>query len=156
MIKVIGVAVWICMVALGSAYGAATMFSGDRQKIEPEEFFGGIDYVKTSIISVPIVTVGSIRGYVIAQFVFTAEGKLLRQLSVPPELFFIDEAFRAIYEGDAPDFANLKKYDLDGLKKTIAANINNRYGIDIIRDVLIEQFNYVPQDQVRYGPRHQR
>lgn len=156
MIKIIAVGVWVCLVTIGSAFAAITMLSGGKAPIEPEEFFGGIDYVKTNIISVPIVTAGSIRGYLIAQFVYTADGDLLRQLSVPPELFVTDEAFRTIYEGEAPDFEDLKKYDLNGLKKRIATNINKRYGVEIVRDVLIEQFNYVPKDQVRYGPRHQR
>ena len=87
---------------------------------------------------------------------FTADGKLLRKLSVPPEVFLTDEAFQAIYAGEAPDFERLKKYDLDGLKKNIAMKVNERFGTEIIRDVLIEQFNYVPKDQVRYGPRHER
>ena len=65
----------------------------------------------------------------------------------------LDEAFRAIYAGDAPEFANLKKYDLDGLKKTIAKNINERFGAEIIHDVLVEQFNYVPKSEVRHGPK---
>ena len=68
MIKIVGVAVWTLLVTLGSSYAAMTMLGGGENKIEPDEFFGGIDYVKTGVISVPIVTAGSIRGYLIAQF----------------------------------------------------------------------------------------
>ena len=63
--------------------------------------------VKTNIISVPIVTAGSIRGYLIAQFVYTADGDLLRKLSVPPELFLTDEAFRTIYLAAVGDVVEL-------------------------------------------------
>ena len=74
------------------------MMVGDHKEAGPaDEFFGGLDYVKTNIMSVPIISDGAIQGYLIAQFVFTADGKVLRQLSVPPELFLTDEAFRTIF-----------------------------------------------------------
>ncbi len=154
MIKIVVSAVWICLVTIGSSYAAAMWAAGQQQQTAPvEEFFGGLDYVKSNTISVPIISGGAITGYVVAQFVFTVDGKILRKLSVPPELFLIDEAFRAIYAGEAPDFADLEKYDLSGLKQKIAANINERFGTRIVRDVLIEQFNYVPKEAVRYGPK---
>lgn len=153
MVRIVISAIWICLVTVGSSYGALKMMGGEvGSATESDEFFGGLDYVKTQIISVPIVSGGAIQGYLIAQFVFTADGKLLRQLSVPPELFLTDEAFQAIFSGETPNFKNLKKYDLAGLKTKIAENVNKRFAADIVRDVLIEQFNFVPKDQVRYGP----
>lgn len=154
MVRIVITAVWICLVTVASSYGVlAVMGGGTKSVSEADEFFGGLDYVKTQIISVPIISSGAIQGYLIAQFVFTADGKLLRQLSVPPELFLTDEAFQAIFAGEAPDFKNLKKYDLASLKAKIAENVNKRFAANIVRDVLIEQFNFVPKDQVRYGPR---
>ncbi len=156
MVRIVISAIWICLVTVGSSYGAITMMGGHEAPGEADEFFGGLDYVKTGVISVPIVSGGKIQGYLIAQLVFTADGKLLRQLSVPPEVFLTDEAFRAIFAGEAPDFKNLKKYDLAALKKKIAVNVNARFDTELIRDVLIEQFNFVPMDQVRYGSRQQK
>lgn len=156
MVRIVISAVWICLVTIGSSYGAVMMTGGDKGAGPADEFFGGLDYVKTGVISVPIVSGGKIQGYLIAQLVFTADGKLLRQLSVPPEVFLTDEAFRSIFAGEAPDFKNLKKYDLVALKKNIAVNVNTRFGIEIVQDVLIEQFNFVPMDQVRYGSRQQK
>ena len=154
MVRIVISALWICLVTVASSYGVMMMTGGQAPTAaEADEFFGGLDYVKTQIISVPIVSSGAIQGYLIAQFVFTADGKLLRQLSVPPEVFLTDEAFQTIFAGEAPDFKNLKKYDLAGLKTKIAANVNKRFDADIVRDVLIEQFNFVPKDQVRYGAR---
>lgn len=155
MVKTILIAIWVCIVMAGSVY-AAVIFGGSgapKKEAEAEEFFGGLDYVKTDIISVPIISDGKIGGYVVAQFVFTVDGTLLRQLSVPPNLFIIDEAFRALFAGEVIEFKNMKKYDLEGLKTTIAKNVNARFKTDLVRDVLIERLNFIPLDKVRYGPK---
>ena len=72
MIKIVVSAVWICLVTIGSSYAAAMWAAGQQQQTAPvEEFFGGLDYVKSNTISVPIISGGVITGYVVAQFVFT-------------------------------------------------------------------------------------
>ena len=38
-------------------------------------------------LSVPMVSDGEVKGYIIAQFVFTVDGVILRKLSVPPDIF---------------------------------------------------------------------
>ena len=57
----------------------------------------GLVYEKTKVINVPMIAEGSVQGYIVAQLVFTADAKVLRQLPVPPEAFVVDEAFRSIY-----------------------------------------------------------
>ncbi len=154
MVKTILIALWVCIVMASSVY-AAVMFGGSEPEVsaKPDEFFGGLDYVKTDIISVPIISDGKIGGYIVAQFVFTVDGTVLRKLSVPPNLFIVDEAFRALFAGEAVDFKNMKKYDLEGLKKSIAKNVNLRFKSELVQDVLIERLNFIPLDKVRYGPK---
>lgn len=154
MVKTILIALWVCIVMASSVY-AAVMFGGSKPETnaKPDEFFGGLDYVKTDIISVPIISDGKIGGYIVAQFVFTVDGTVLRKLSVPPNLFIVDEAFRALFAGEAVDFKNMKKYDLEGLKKNIAKNVNLRFKSELVQDVLIERLNFIPLDKVRYGPK---
>ena len=151
--RIIISAVWVCLVTAASVYGMVVWKSGQTVDGEQEEFFGGLDYVTSPTISVPIVGDGKIRGYVVAEFVYTAKASLLKQLSVPPDVFLTDEAFRAIYGGSDVDFNDLKKYDLEGLREAIRVNVNNRFGSDMIKDVLVEQFNYVPMNQIRFGPK---
>lgn len=153
MVKTALIAVWACVVMASAVYATVLLNTGPSEDAKTEEFFGGLDYVKSDIISVPIISEGKIGGYVVAQFVFTIDGTILRQLSVPPNLFILDEAFRALFAGEVVDFQNMKKYDLDGLKKRIVGNVNTRFKADLVRDVLIEQFNFIPLDKVRYGPK---
>jgi hypothetical protein len=55
----------------------------------------------------------------VAQFIYLADAQNLKELSVPPGDFITDEAFRAIYSGQA-DFNHLQKYDLQSLTKALA------------------------------------
>ena len=154
--RIIISAIWVCLITAGSLYATVVWKSGQKGLGEHEEFFGGLDYVKSPTISVPIIDGGKIRGYVVAEFVYTAKASLLKQLSVPPDVFLTDEAFRTIYGNRQVDFDNLEKYDLDTLRKSIAANVNIRFGSELIQDVLVEQFNYVPMSQIRFGPKRKK
>ena len=103
------------------------------------------------MISVPVVADGGIRGYVVAQFAFTAPAKLLKHLPIKPDMFVVDEAFQLIFAGETVDFRQFKKQDLVSLSKKIAENVNKRLGMHVVEDVLVQELNYVPKDSVRGG-----
>jgi hypothetical protein len=90
---------------------------------------------------------GNVEGYIVAQFIYLADAKNLRELSVSPDDFITDEAFRVLYSGEV-DFKNLQKYDLQGLTKVLAQKVNQRLGMEIIKDVLVEEFTYVPKRDI--------
>ena len=59
----------------------------------------------------------------------------------------MDEAFRTLYV-ERVDFRHLEKYDVAALTKMLLAKVNQRLGGEIVRDVLVEQFNYVPKAEI--------
>ena len=135
--------IWVCAVTSASVY-LASWNAGGASATDEEAYLQGIDYVKTRQITVPKIAEGKIQGYVIARFVFTVDAQSLRQLAVPPEVFVVDEAFRAIYGEDKLDFEDLQKVDLSTLTELITANVNNRVQPDLVKETLVEQFDYVP------------
>jgi hypothetical protein len=149
MIRLIAVGLWACAVTLAACYAAVTWRSAGAHQPEAEKYFGGLDYVKTKMISVPVIADGAVQGYVVAQFVFTIEAGLLRRLSVKPDLFLVDEAIRTIYSGESFDFRRMRKQDLPALAKMIAGNVNARFGARFVEDVLVQELNYVPKEHVR-------
>lgn len=154
MIKLLLSGFWACAVTLVAAYMAISWQSSHAQEeTAPDKFFGGLEYVRARQLSVPIIADGTIQGYVVAQFVFTIEAKLLRRLSVKPDVFLTDEAFKAIYAGEGIDFRKLKKQDLPALTKLVADNVNRRFGARFVEEVLIEDLKYVPRDNARGGAR---
>ncbi|MBF9235638.1 hypothetical protein [Microvirga alba] len=148
MARVLVTGFWICAITLMSCYAAVYWGAGVTAS-KKEEYLEGLEYQKVRAINVPVIAEGSVQGYVIANLVFTADAKTLRTLSVPPNTFLIDETFRQIYSDEKLDFRKLSKYDVTTLLKNIKASVNERLGADIVKDVLIENFNFVSKDDVR-------
>lgn len=150
MIKVVFVGLWVCLVTLGATYAVVSWHT--TRAPEPEhKAFGGLESVRTRMISVPVVADGTVQGYVMAQFVFTADANAMRRLSVKPDVFLLDEAFKTIYGSDRIDFRKSRKQDLPGLAKDIADNVNKRLGVALIEEVLVQELNYVSKEDVRDG-----
>lgn len=148
MIKALLLAVWVSAVSLGAVYGVFIMQIKEAEKRKEGEP-SGIEYVKPEEISVPMIIRGKVAGYVIAQFVFTADSGLLKKLSVPPDYFFNNEAFNVVYESKVIDFTRIKKQNLPKVAIKIKKNINKRMESNIVRDVLIQQLKYIPKASVR-------
>jgi len=151
MIKLIFTGLWVCAVTLGASYYSISMKMGEAPEADQEQFFGGLDYVKTKMLSVPLMSDGVVEGYVMAQLVYTIEAKVLRRMSVKPDVFLIDEAFRNIYGGEAGNFRKPKRHDIDTLAATIKESVNKRFGTPFVQDVLIEDLGFVSKEDVREG-----
>jgi flagellar basal body-associated protein FliL len=151
MMKVILLGVWLCMVTLGAAYGVMTW---QKQKTAAETAHASnapatLEQLQTKMLNVPIIRDGAVQGYVLAQFVFTVESSKLKELSTKPELIVVDEAFKLIYTGEAIDFRHLRRNDIGALSKLIQDNVNKRYGEKLVHEVLVQELNYLPRDQLR-------
>ena len=142
--------VWVCAVTSASVYVASLNAGGAAAPAE-DAYLQGIDYVKTRQITVPRISKGEIQGYLIARFVFTMDAQAVRQLAVPPEVFVVDEAFRAIYDDEKLDFDNLQKLDLSGLTQMITDRVNERVQPELVHETLVEQFDYVPYSSIENG-----
>ena len=147
MNRLIASCIWIIAVTSASAYVSSTWRSGSAESGAPVKKGGDLERKKTLPINVPMIANGIVEGYIVAQFIYLADAKNLEALSIPPDDFITDEAFRLLYSGEV-DFAHLEKYNLQGLTKTLAQKINLRLGKEIIKDVLVEEFTYVPKRDI--------
>ncbi len=150
MLKPILSGLWICIITLASSY-AATWWKANHGTPVTHEVVsgGGVEYKKTKVINVPMIADGGVQGYVMAQFVFTADAGASKNLSVQPEVFIQDEAFRALYSDEKLDFRHLEKYDITGLTKALVQRVNERLGLSLVKDVLVQEFNYVSRDDMK-------
>lgn len=147
MIKFIVAALWLCAVTVGAIFFS---FSQAGQKTDAAEaaapFFGGLDYVKAEMISVPYIREGRVEGYVLAQLVYTAEPAEMSKLSIPIQSLLTDQTYSFIYADPAFDMAKL---DLEGFKTGLRDSINTRVGKKLIHEILIEQIDYLPKTDIR-------
>ncbi len=148
MLKTIAIGLWACIVTVLASYFAA-QWKADVKPSAEEPYLEGIEYRKLEPITVPMIVAGEVQGYVLARLVFTADAGALRKLSVEPDPFVADEAFREIYVNGHVEFGKLAKYNLDQLIKNIKEKTNARLGPDFIQDILVEEINYVPRDRVQ-------
>jgi len=102
-----------------------------------------IQLQKTRVINVPMIADGAVQGFIVAQFGFTIDPVALKQISVPPEVFLLDEAFRAIYTDNNLDFKHLDKYDINKLTTLLKQKTNERLGENLIKEVLIQDFTFI-------------
>jgi hypothetical protein len=151
MIRTLLVGLWAAAIALVSSYASATWQSdpGTPADAKKEPTLAGLEYRKPPAITVPMISDGRLRGYVVAKLVYTADSRALHAFPVDPEAFVMDEASRRIYTDGKIEFDQMSKYDLDGLTKAIKANVNARLGADLIHDLLIEEVNYVDKESLK-------
>ena len=148
MIRSLIVALLAAAAALGSSYGAV-QWSLAHRDAKPAEEAAHIAQKKTRVINVPIVVDGQVKGYVMAQFLYTADEKALKELASPPDAIILDEAFRLIYADEKHDFRDLKKVDLGEIGAELKDRVARRMKSDLVRDVMLEDFNYVSKDDIR-------
>lgn len=150
MIKFIGAALWLVAAALGATFYSFQSGNPEPVKVEdPAALLGGLDYVKTEVISVPVLRNRAIEGYFLGRFVYTAEPKMLAKLTVPADALIVDEVYSYLFGNPQLDFTQVEKVDMDAFRSGIRDAINARVGEKIIHDVLIEQVDFLTKAEIR-------
>ncbi len=150
MIRILAIGLWICAVAFGSLFLAVrhNASSGSGTAQASAGGFGGLDYVKTDVMSVPIIANGAVAGYVVTQLVYTVDPGTRQKLKVPLEHFISDEIFRKFY-GSYSDTKQVEKVKFEDVRASIISDLNARFPEPVIRDLLVEQFNYISAEEIR-------
>ena len=142
-------AIWIGAVSTLSAYVSGHWINNKSfTELSGIPLQEGMDFEKTRAISVPMISDGKVRGYIVAQFVYTIDSTTLRELAVPPDPYVVDEAFRAIFNDKSIHFDDLKAYDIDGLTTLIKENVNARMQAKLVHDILVEEFSFFPESAI--------
>jgi len=148
MIKLLFIGLWVCLITIASSYAAAYWAVGQSGK-EDEVYLEGLEYRKLPTITVPMILEGEVKGYVVAKLVYTADAGLLNEMSVEPDSFVTDEAFREIYTNGVVEFGKLSKYNLNEITLAVKENTNRRMNYEVIQDILVEGLNYIEKDDMR-------
>jgi hypothetical protein len=152
VLKYLVIGVWVCSVSLGSAYGVMSWHAQQQQAAaNPQNEKVELETLKTKMVHVPIVDRGALQGYVLVQFTFTMDAKVAEELSIKPDVYVVDEAFRLIYSGEGVNFRTLNNPDVGKLGKLVKDNANKRMGHEVIRDLFVQELNFLPKEQFRSG-----
>jgi hypothetical protein len=150
MIKMVVAGLWVCVVTLCSAYAAVTwQTAAHAPEADGHKTHASTDTIRSRMISVPVISDGALQGYVVAQFIYSVDAKVMKGMAVKPDLFLLDETFKTLYSEETIDFRQIKKQDLPKLSKRIAENANKRLGSHLVEDVLIQELNYLSKEGMR-------
>ncbi len=147
MIKLFAGCIWVCLVTGGAGYGAAEWKLHTAAVMAAAPPIEKLQYHKTKTLNVPMIANGAVQGYVVVQFGFTQSDKSA-SLAMPPDAFLLDEAFRIIYTDPKLDFHHLERYDVGNLTHTLVSRVNSRLGADVIKEVLVEEINFVSNSDI--------
>ena len=148
MIKTVVIGLWVCIIALGSLMLAIKMGSEPKPAAATEESSSSIDFDRTDVMSVPILADGKVDGYIIAQLVYTVDSNVKNKLHVPLGLIVNDAVFNAFY-GSYSDTKRIEHVKFEDVKQKIIDGVNQRFPEPVVKDLMVEQFNFIPADQVR-------
>lgn len=149
MIKFILAAIWLCAAAIGAVVYSYQFSQARQSEAPPPPFFGGLDYVKTGVISVPVLRDGTVGGYFIARLVYAVDPKELAKLTIPAPSIFLDEIYAYLFGNPEIDWSRRKTVDLDAFKAGIRDSINKEIGAELVHEVLIEQVDYLSKAEIR-------
>jgi hypothetical protein len=145
VIKPLALGLWISVVVAASSYVVADMkASAIAPPTDSEEaYLEGLEYRSLPPLTVPMIGQGEVSGYVVAKLLYTADARALHALPIDPDAFVSDETFRTLYTDARVEFGKVARQDLDAIVASIKQRVNERIGLDLIQDVLLEQVDYV-------------
>jgi hypothetical protein len=141
--------IWSAAFALGGAEGARRL--EERKGAQPLQTTHGdhkLDVKKPKPLTVPIVQSGKMQGYVVLQLAYSVDSKAAAAVG-DVEPYVLDEAFTFLYADVTFDPARLEAYDIDRFKSALLRRIAQRLKTDAVRDVLVQEFNYVAMADLR-------
>ena len=149
MIKYVIIGVW------GAIMMGAGVFIEQSLRKMPESQAAGvaksseIDQLVTEMNGAPIIINGKVEGYIVFRTRSVIDrGKLIDpKLDVAP--FLLDATFTAAYSHFEKGVPNIRPDDIQQLTTLVAEYANKKLGAEVVRNVELEQFNYVPRDKVR-------
>lgn len=157
MIKFIAAALWIVAVTIGAVFYSFQAAANKPPATEAQKaMLGGLDYVKTDVISVPLLKGDRVHGYFLARLVYTVEPKQVAKMSVPPETLIVDQVYSYLYGNPQIDFTQYDKLDLDAFRNGVRDAVNERVGEKMVHEVLVEQIDFLTPDDIRDNAVRQR
>lgn len=156
MLKFLAAAVWICAATLGAVFYSFQAAGSHGDDAKPKPMLGGLDYVKTDIVSVPLVRDASVQGYFLTRLVYTVEPAQMKKLSVPAGAIITDEVYSYIYSHPQIDFRKTDTVDLGAFRAGIRDAVNARIGEKLVNEVLVDQIDFLTKDDIRDNARRVR
>lgn len=149
MIKFVVAAVWIIGVTIGTIFVSYSMNGAQPVTAGDSPYHGKLEFVKTDMMSVPVVQEGTVKGYFLSKLVYAADVEKLKKLALPIDTLLVDEVYTFLFSNPSIDFSRVEGVDLNAMRSGLKDSINQRVGDDLIYEIMIEQVDYLTKEQIR-------
>lgn len=106
-------------------------------------------FKKTKAINIPVIEGKDVKGYFLIQFAFAATGSVNASSDEIAEIYLLDDALTRIYGIGNAYGAKLEKSQIAELAPKIMAAIQSKMGNDFVKEVLVQEFTYIPRADVK-------
>jgi len=137
--------------ALSAAGGAvfAINLNSAPQQVEDKSHEASIETVTTELTAVPVVDNGKVTAYLILKLTSTVDRSLVKDAGDNLVPYLSDAAFRAAFDFAAEGVKEIKAKHVEDMSGEIVRLANQRLGAPAVKSVNLEQFNLVPESQIR-------
>lgn len=147
MAKLAAMAVWVCIVALGSLFGShwlSRQGDGAGSDAPPRVPF------ESAILSLPVYKGGTVEGYAILKFNGLADEEFKSSEQPPFDVLQKHAAYRAVHQlAGTIGFVEPGREDLDRLKAALRDNLNELAQADRVGGIGIEQLDFLQRKRVK-------
>ena len=123
------------------------VFSESKAAVDAK--LNDFEQIATEMNGAPVIVDGRVEGYI----VFRTRSLVDRSKLSDPKLdiapFLLDATFASTYSHFDKGIPNIRADDIQQLTLLVADYANKKLGAEVVRNVELEQFNYVPRDKVR-------
>ena len=148
-IKIILAAVLALVVNVSLVFALNTYSMFTRKPTQESKQEESKRFKKTKAINVPVIEGKEVKGYFLIQFAFATTGTGKTDLDETAEIYILDDVLTRIYGISNTYGAKLEKSQISELAPKILGAVRNKMGNDFVKEVLVQEFTYIPRADVK-------
>lgn len=149
MIKLLLTGIWVCVVTLGAVYASVQLSAPSTPGDEEAQKKAMQELVRGEPITVPVITDGSVSGYFVSRISFMMDKEKIKSVELPITEFTTDQLFTLLIGNKMIDLSQPAAFDLEAFRSRIKAGLNEKFGDEMVAEVLVEQLDYLSKDDIR-------
>jgi hypothetical protein len=149
MLKLLLTGLWVCIVTLGAVYFSVQMSAAPAPVDEEAKKKELLEVVRGEAITVPMIADGNIAGYFIGRISFMMDKAKAKDIKLPITELMTDQLFTLLVGNKMVDLSKPGAFDLAKFKSTIKDSMNEKFGDQVVAEVLVEQLDYMSKEDIR-------
>jgi hypothetical protein len=149
MLKLLVVGILGAMAAAGGLFFNITLNAPAHTEEDNVETASLVEQVSTELTGVPVIYEGKIGGYIVLRVSSTVDRSVLADMKVDLRPYLSDAALSAAFDFAASGMREVTAANIKEFTQRVKQNASDALGDGAVKSVSLEQFNFVPESQIR-------